>query len=103
MSAAAHADLLFVKEMANGDSDLAAYCKEQDIDHVSFKDLYVHAVAPVSTSLNESLSHSNKVLEVVKSVVQGQNTVKEVIDREMKTERVEAVMEAKAEVISGME
>lgn len=39
MSAAKHADLLFVKEMANGDSDLAAYCKEQDIDHVSFKDL----------------------------------------------------------------
>jgi len=39
MSAAKHADLLFVKEMANGDSDLAAYCKEQGIDHVSFKDL----------------------------------------------------------------
>jgi hypothetical protein len=27
MSAAAHADLLFVKEMANGDSDLATYCE----------------------------------------------------------------------------
>lgn len=42
MSAAKHADLLFVKEMSNGDSDLAAYCKEQNIDHVSFKDLYVY-------------------------------------------------------------
>jgi hypothetical protein len=60
MSAAAHADLLFVKEMANGDSDLASYCKfdppdgryfscrlisvsvigkEQNISHVSFRDL----------------------------------------------------------------
>lgn len=39
MSAAAHADLLFVKEMENGDSDLATYCKEMDIPHVSFKDL----------------------------------------------------------------
>ncbi|KAJ9114924.1 hypothetical protein QFC20_001297 [Naganishia adeliensis] len=84
MSAAAHADLLFVKEMANGDSDLAVYCKEQDIDHVPFKDF-------------------NKVLEVVKSVVQGQNTVREIIDREMKVERVEAIREAKAEVTSGME
>jgi hypothetical protein len=27
MSAAAHADLLFVKQMANGDSDLATYCE----------------------------------------------------------------------------
>ncbi|KAJ9093411.1 hypothetical protein QFC21_006441 [Naganishia friedmannii] len=84
MSAAKHADLLFVKEMPNGDSDLAAYCKEQGIDHVSFKDF-------------------NKVLEVVKSVVEGANTVPEVINREMKTERVRDVREAKAEVTSGME
>lgn len=27
MSAAAHADVLFVKEMPNGDSDLATFCK----------------------------------------------------------------------------
>ncbi|KAJ9111093.1 hypothetical protein QFC19_001291 [Naganishia cerealis] len=84
MSAAAHADLLFVKEMPNGDSDLAAYCKEQNIDHVSFKDF-------------------NKVLEVVKSVVDGVNTVPEVIGREMKTERVHDVREAKAEVTAAME
>jgi hypothetical protein len=31
MSAAAHADLLFVKEMANGDSDLATYCKYHNL------------------------------------------------------------------------
>lgn len=52
---------------------------------------------------DKSRSHSNKVLEVVKSIVQGQITVKEVIDREMKTERAEAIMEAKAEVTNGME
>jgi hypothetical protein len=46
---------------------------------------------------------SNKVLEVVKSVVQGQETVPSVINREMKKERVEEVREAKAEVTSGME
>ncbi|GHJ84211.1 hypothetical protein NliqN6_0613 [Naganishia liquefaciens] len=84
MSAAKHADLLFVKEMANGDSDLAAYCKEQDIDHVSFKDF-------------------NKVLEVVKSIVQSQDTVPSVIHREMKKEQVEGVREAKEEVTTGME
>lgn len=46
---------------------------------------------------------SNKVLEVVKSVVQGQDTVRGVITREMKTERVEALREAKEELASGME
>lgn len=47
--------------------------------------------------------YSNKVLEVVKSVVEGANTVPEVITREMKTERVQDVRDAKAEVTSGME
>jgi hypothetical protein len=104
MSAAAHADLLFVKEMANGDSDLAVYCKEQNIDHVPFKDLYVWATVDSYASLDRPVSSlSNKVLDVVKSVVQGQNTVGEIIDREMKLERVEAIREAKAEVTSGME
>jgi hypothetical protein len=46
---------------------------------------------------------SNKVLEVVKSVVEGANTVPEIINREMKTERVEELREAKMEVTSGME
>lgn len=41
MSAAKHADLLFTKLMANGDSDLMAYCKREGIPHVPFTDLYV--------------------------------------------------------------
>ncbi|KAG7531343.1 hypothetical protein FFLO_04404 [Filobasidium floriforme] len=79
MSAAAHADLLFVKEMANGDSDLATYCKEKDIPHVSFRDF-------------------NKVLEVVQTVVTGKSSVSSVLASEMAAERVEEVQQANAEV-----
>lgn len=39
LSAAAHADVLFTKEMANGDSDLLAYCKREKISYVPFTDL----------------------------------------------------------------
>jgi 2-hydroxy-3-keto-5-methylthiopentenyl-1-phosphate phosphatase len=39
MSAAAHADLLFAKQMPNGESDLMAYCKRETIPFVPFKDL----------------------------------------------------------------
>lgn len=39
LSAARHADLLFAKEMANGDSDLMAYCKKEGIPRVPFTDL----------------------------------------------------------------
>ena len=39
MSAARHSDLLFTKIMANGDSDLMAYCKREEIPHVPFHDL----------------------------------------------------------------
>lgn len=47
--------------------------------------------------------YSNKVLEVVKSVVEGQETVPSVINREMKKERLEGVREAKEEVTTDME
>ncbi|ORY35729.1 HAD-like domain-containing protein [Naematelia encephala] len=52
MSAAKHADCLFTKLMANGDSDLMAYCKRQGIPHVPFTDF-------------------KQVLERVKQVVEG--------------------------------
>lgn len=39
LSAAAHADVLFAKEMANGDSDLMQYCKREKIPFVPFRDL----------------------------------------------------------------
>ena len=37
MSAAKHADVLFVKIKPNSDNDLAAYCTQQGIKHVRFK------------------------------------------------------------------
>lgn len=39
MSAAKHADLLFVKLTAAGESDLSKYCKKEGIEHVEFFDL----------------------------------------------------------------
>ncbi|KAK4689159.1 hypothetical protein P7C73_g939, partial [Tremellales sp. Uapishka_1] len=54
MSAAAHADLLFAKKMANGDSDLMTYCKQQGLLFVPFTDF-------------------TKVLAKVKEVVAGKD------------------------------
>ena len=60
LSAAKHADVLFAKEMANGDSDLMAYCKKETIPFVPFTDF-------------------TKVLEKVKEVVEGKKSPKEVL------------------------
>lgn len=38
ISAAEHADLLFVKEKEDGENDLATYCIKEHIKHVLFKD-----------------------------------------------------------------
>ncbi|GFZ50818.1 Pdp3-interacting factor 1 [Saitozyma sp. JCM 24511] len=54
LSAAKHADVLFAKVMANGDSDLLEYCKRENIPNVPFKDF-------------------NLVLEKVKEVVEGKS------------------------------
>ncbi|KAK1927276.1 HAD-like domain-containing protein [Papiliotrema laurentii] len=62
LSAAKHADVLFAKEMANGDSDLMQYCKREAIPFVPFRDF-------------------NKVLERVKEVVAGKD-FKEVLKEE---------------------
>lgn len=48
MSAAAHADLLFVKEMANGDSDLATYCMST---------LYIKGQSFAHRSMNLTTKH----------------------------------------------
>jgi len=58
MSAAKHADVLFVKEKSDGDNDLATYCKREDIPHVLFSDF-------------------SKALPVIRSIVQGEKTPKE--------------------------
>ncbi|KAF5390758.1 hypothetical protein D9757_004443 [Collybiopsis confluens] len=60
MSAAKHADVLFVKEKEYGENDLAAYCDKLGIKHVLFKDF-------------------SNALPVVKDVVQGKRTVQEVL------------------------
>jgi len=38
MSAAQHADVLFVKMMQNGESDLARYCDNVGIKNIKFQD-----------------------------------------------------------------
>ena len=45
MSAARHADVLFVKEKPGGDNDLAAYCTRENIPHILFENF--HEVVPV--------------------------------------------------------
>ncbi|TBU27991.1 HAD-like domain-containing protein [Dichomitus squalens] len=47
MSAARHADVLFVKEKPGGDNDLAAYCNRENIPHIIFED-FSHALKTVS-------------------------------------------------------
>ncbi|KAJ7079298.1 HAD-like domain-containing protein [Mycena belliarum] len=62
MSAARHADVLFVKQKDDGENDLAAYCTREGIPHIIFTD-FVQA------------------LSVVKAVVSGEKTKDEVLAR----------------------
>lgn len=60
LSAARHADLLFTKVTAEGNTDLLQYCINEGIPHVPF-------------------SHFDTVLEKVKLVVGGQKTTQQII------------------------
>ncbi|KAJ7910282.1 HAD-like domain-containing protein [Mycena leptocephala] len=42
MSAARHADVLFVKQKDDGENDLAAYCTREGIKHIIFRDFSRH-------------------------------------------------------------
>jgi 2-hydroxy-3-keto-5-methylthiopentenyl-1-phosphate phosphatase len=59
MSAAKHADILFVKTKAD-ENDLATYCKREGIKHITFQDF-------------------GEVLPIVERVVKGEKTVEEVL------------------------
>ena len=61
MSAAKHADVLLVKLKADGENDLATYCKAEGIPHVLFSD-FKHA------------------LGIVESIVTGERTKEEVLE-----------------------
>ncbi|KZT36146.1 hypothetical protein SISSUDRAFT_1050258 [Sistotremastrum suecicum HHB10207 ss-3] len=61
MSAARHADLLFVKQKPGGENDLAAYCRREGIKHVLFEDF-------------------TGALGLVKAVVGGEKTVAEALE-----------------------
>lgn len=60
MSAARHADVLFVKKLPNTPSDLATYCVNEKIPHIVFQ-------------------HFSQALQVVQSVVNGEKTKEEVL------------------------
>ncbi|KAJ7254809.1 HAD-like domain-containing protein [Mycena rebaudengoi] len=60
MSAARHADVLFVKQKDDGENDLAAYCKREGIRHILFADF-------------------SQALAVVQAVVSGEKTPAEVL------------------------
>ena len=47
MSAARHADVLYVKQKPDGENDLAAYCTREGIPHILFED-FGHALRSVS-------------------------------------------------------
>ena len=60
ISAAKHADLLFVKTELDGENDLAVYCQREGIKHVVFDKF-------------------SDVLPVVDSIVKGTKTIQEVV------------------------
>ncbi|KAI1789215.1 HAD-like domain-containing protein [Ganoderma leucocontextum] len=62
MSAAKHADVLFVKEKAGGENDLAAYCNREGIPHILFADF-------------------GRALGVVSAIVEGRTTAKHALDK----------------------
>ncbi|KDR79886.1 hypothetical protein GALMADRAFT_242000 [Galerina marginata CBS 339.88] len=60
ISAAKHADALFVKTKPDGENDLAVYCQKQGIKHALFSDF-------------------SMALPVVASIVEGEKTIHEVV------------------------
>lgn len=60
ISAAKHADILFVKQKDDGENDLATYCTRLGIRHILFTDF-------------------SKALPVVRSVVEGERSVEEAL------------------------
>ena len=63
MSAAKHADVLFVKQKGDGENDLATYCTRQGIRHILF-------------------SQFSEALPIVQSVVNGEKSADEVLSIE---------------------
>jgi 2-hydroxy-3-keto-5-methylthiopentenyl-1-phosphate phosphatase len=61
MSAAKHADVLFVKMGENDESDLASYCDGLGIKNIKFSDF-------------------SQALPIVQAVVKGSKTVQEALD-----------------------
>ncbi|PPQ75044.1 hypothetical protein CVT26_012068 [Gymnopilus dilepis] len=61
ISAAKHADVLFVKTKDNGENDLATYCRREGIKHALFSNFF-------------------KVLPIVESIVDGRKTIDEVVE-----------------------
>jgi len=62
MSAAKHADCLFVKQKPGADNDLAAFCTKEGIPHIIFEDF-------------------GGALDVVRQVVEGKLTVKAALEK----------------------
>ena len=62
MSAARHADVLFVKEKPDGENDLAAYCTRERIPHILFADF-------------------GRALGVVSAIVEGRTSAKQALDK----------------------
>jgi 2-hydroxy-3-keto-5-methylthiopentenyl-1-phosphate phosphatase len=60
ISAAEHADLLFVKQKPDGENDLAAYCRREGIKHVLFENF-------------------GEALKMVQSVVSGERSIEQVV------------------------
>lgn len=59
ISAAEHADVLFVKQKDDGENDLATYCTRMGIRHILFSDF-------------------SNALPIVESIVKGQKSADEV-------------------------
>ncbi|KAI0367417.1 hypothetical protein BV20DRAFT_1045630 [Pilatotrama ljubarskyi] len=62
MSAARHADVLYVKQKEGGDNDLAAFCRRENIPHILFED-FNHALRSVSAIIEGKKSVKDALAE----------------------------------------
>lgn len=62
MSAARHANVLYVKQKEGGDNDLAAYCRRESIPHILFED-FGHALRSVSAIVEGKQSAQDALAE----------------------------------------
>lgn len=82
MSAANHADVLFVKRTVTGESDLERYCKTLGIRHIVIKTFYSAAAAADDPSeAGSDIKATTGALDIIRAITNGQMSIEDAFRR----------------------